>query len=65
MNDQNGDYRYVCSETYRDQNYDFSTPSYDDTNYYDDQSYDDNQYNDDYQDQACVDYDNDGYCDDK
>ena len=63
LNSQMGEYRYFCSETFRDQNYDFSTPTYD----YDDYnaSSDDQQYDDSYDDQECIDSDNDGYCDDK
>ncbi len=29
MNDASGDFRYNCSETFRDQNYDYSRPTYD------------------------------------
>ncbi len=48
MNSQMGDFRYFCSETFRDQGYDYSRPTYEDY---------------DYDDQYCTDYDNDGYCD--
>jgi hypothetical protein len=51
LNAQMGEYRYFCSETYRDQNYSNSTPTYEDT--YDTSA-----------DAACSDVDNDGYCDD-
>ena len=70
MNGQSNDYRYVCSETYRDQNYDYSTPSYDDTyqdSTYSDQTgstYDTGSYDDQYDSgDVCNDIDNDGYCD--
>jgi hypothetical protein len=33
LNSQMNDYRYFCSETYRDHDYDYSTPSYDEGNY--------------------------------
>lgn len=49
LNSQMGEYRYFCSETYRNEGYDSSTPSYDDTYYSGGED--------------CLDYDNDGYCD--
>jgi hypothetical protein len=51
INSQTGEYRYFCSETYRDQGYDYSRPTYDD---YDDYNNGGN---------TCNDYNNDGYCD--
>jgi hypothetical protein len=78
MNSQSGEYRYFCSETYRDQGYDYSRPTYDD---YDDQDYgngngngnntcyDTNRdgmcdnYNQPTTPNTCNDYNNDGYCD--
>jgi hypothetical protein len=79
LNSQNGEYRFFCSETYRDYGYDYSTPSYDDNNYpqtsdtqtggYDDQNtcVDSNRDGmcDDYSgtSSTCSDNDNDGYCD--
>ncbi len=47
LNSSMGEFRYFCSETYRNEGYDYSTPTYD-------TSYDDN---------TCQDWDNDGYCD--
>jgi hypothetical protein len=43
------EFRYTCSETYRDQSYDYSTPSYEDSTYTSSEN--------------CSDADNDGYCD--
>jgi hypothetical protein len=59
LNSQMGDYRYFCSETYRDQNYTYSTPSYEDSypSDMDDDYYDDDDY-------TCTDYNRDGQCDD-
>lgn len=60
LNSQMGEHRYFCAETFRDYGYDYSIPTYQDSNY------------DGYPDSAnygyappgsCVDYDNDGYCD--
>jgi len=51
LNGQMGENRYFCSETFRDQNYNYSTPTYDETNYGDTTS------------GSCNDFDNDGYCD--
>jgi hypothetical protein len=72
MNSQAGDFRYFCSETYRDENFDYSVPSYEDSNY----SSDDDDSNtcvdansdgmcDDYEDESntCSDSNDDGYCD--
>jgi hypothetical protein len=53
LNAQMGEYRYFCSETYRDYGYDYSSPSYEET--YDSSSYDDST--------TCKDFDQDGYCD--
>ena len=55
MNDQEGEYRYFCSETYRDQNYDYSTPSYDESHY--------GSEDDEVSDESCSDSDEDGVCD--
>jgi hypothetical protein len=49
MNAQAGEYRYFCSETFENEDYNYSTPSYDDSNY---------STGDD-----CSDVDNAGYCD--
>lgn len=49
LNAQMGDYRYFCSETFRDQTYDSAVPTYDDSYYGTDDS--------------CSDADGDGYCD--
>jgi hypothetical protein len=61
LNAQMGEFRYFCSETYRDMSFDYSTPSYDDT------CVDNNRDGmcDDYvpQDNTCWDRDQDGYCD--
>jgi hypothetical protein len=54
LNAQMGDFRYFCSETYRDQNFNWTAPTYDDS-YYNVGNYDDNG--------SCTDFDNDGYCD--
>jgi hypothetical protein len=74
LNAQMNDYRYFCSETWRDYGYDYSTPSYDETGYptSTDSDYDYDDYTctdanrdgmcDDYSN-TCSDYDNDGYCD--
>jgi hypothetical protein len=51
INSQMGEYRYFCSETYRDQNFNESAPSYDDSYYS--------------SSEACSDADGDGYCDDQ
>lgn len=77
LNSQMNDYRYFCSETYRDYGYDYSQPSYDDVNYPQSTDttggYDDNTCSDANRDGMCDDYtgsssscsdnDNDGYCD--
>jgi len=47
LNTQMGEYRYFCSETFRDESYDYSTPSYDTSS----------------EEETCQDWDNDGYCD--
>lgn len=71
LNSQMNDYRYFCSETWRDYGYDYSTPSYDSTSY--PTSTDVGGGNtctdanrdgmcDDYSN-TCSDNDNDGYCD--
>tara|TARA_Y100000768_G_C23987633_1_gene689952 strand:- start:814 stop:1011 length:198 start_codon:yes stop_codon:yes gene_type:complete len=63
MNQREYDNRYFCAETFRDQNYNFSTPTYDTTYEYED--YDDYGYNDDRRG-VCYDYDrNTGVCYDK
>ncbi len=49
LNSQMGEYRYFCSETFENENYDYSTPTYDDSNYS--------------SSEECSDADNDGYCD--
>jgi hypothetical protein len=51
LNAQMGDFRYFCSETFRDIGFDYSIPTYDDT-YYGNS----NQG-------TCTDYNHDGYCD--
>ena len=71
LNSQMGEYRYFCSETWRDYDFDYSTPSYETTNY--ENTHDQNtclDYNqngtcDDYENTSsnCNDYDKDGYCD--
>ena len=55
INSQSGEYRYFCSETYRDQGYDYSRPTYDDN--------DDYNNGGNYGGNTCNDYNNDGYCD--
>jgi hypothetical protein len=45
-----GEYRYFCSETFGNENQDYSTPTYDDSNYSSGS-------------EDCSDSDNDGYCD--
>lgn len=55
LNSQMSDYRYFCSETYRDYSYDYSKPSYEDS-YYPDLSHDDYY--------TCTDSNRDGMCDD-
>jgi hypothetical protein len=50
LNSQMNEYRYFCSETYENENYDYSTPTYDDSNYSTGS-------------EDCSDADNDGYCD--
>jgi hypothetical protein len=65
LNSQIGEYRYFCSETYRDYGYSYSTPSYeipseDDTNTCEDNDRD--GMCDDYVN-TCSDADEDGYCD--
>lgn len=66
LNSQMNDYRYFCSETWRDYGYDYSTPSYEDSNYgSDDNTCSDANHDgmcDDYSD-SCSDNDGDGYCD--
>jgi hypothetical protein len=52
-----GQYRYFCSETYRDYGYDYSRPSYENTTYSPETS-----GNDDVN--TCTDANNDGMCDD-
>jgi hypothetical protein len=52
-----GEYRYFCSETYRDYGFDYSVPSYDDSYY---TSSDDTSGDVD----TCVDANRDGMCDD-
>jgi hypothetical protein len=49
MNAGTGQFRYFCSETIRENNFDYSVPTYDDR-YYGNTG-------------SCSDYDNDGYCD--
>jgi hypothetical protein len=75
LNAQMGDYRYFCSETYRDNTFDFSVPTYDETNYSSegDLTEDENTCEDTNRDGMCDDFegtsstcsdsDNDGYCD--
>lgn len=79
LNSQMNDYRYFCSETYRDYGYDYSTPTYEETNYPSEDttsipgSDDYNTCSDANRDGMCDDYtgtsstcsdnDNDGYCD--
>jgi hypothetical protein len=52
LNAQMGEYRYFCSETYRDLGHDYSSPTYETPDY---------GYNTGTG--TCSDYDNDGYCD--
>lgn len=59
LNSQMNDYRYFCSETYRDYGYDYSTPSYENTHY---PSENTSTGNDDYN--TCSDANRDGMCDD-
>jgi hypothetical protein len=67
LNSQMNDYRYFCSETFRDYGYDYSRPSYETPDQDDYTCVDANRDGmcDDYQDSSntCTDYDNDGYCD--
>jgi hypothetical protein len=60
LNSQMGEYRYFCSETYRDQGYDYSQPTYEQGGYDTTQPTDVNPQ-DTYVN--CQDNDNDGYCD--
>lgn len=60
MNDQAGEYRYFCSETIQDENYDYSTPTYED---YQNGDYQTEEYPQDETSSDCEDVDNDGYCD--
>ena len=69
LNAQMGEYRYFCSETFRDYGYDTSTPSYEDSNYGSSES-EDNTCSDANRDGMCDDYENtctdaddNGYCD--
>jgi hypothetical protein len=58
LNAQMNDYRYFCSETYRDYGHDYSQPSYDDS------YYPETTTNNDSEDiNTCVDSDRDGMCD--
>lgn len=64
LNSQMNEFRYTCSETYRDYGYDYSTPTFDDSYYSSEISTDTNDVDpngDGYTD--CSDNDNDGYCD--
>jgi hypothetical protein len=74
LNSQFGQFRYFCSETYRDSNYDWSTPSYDDSYYgntgygnggYDNTGYDNGYGNGTggYDDNTCYDTNHNGTCD--
>jgi hypothetical protein len=51
LNAQMGDFRYFCSETFRDIGFDYSIPTYDDTYYGNSNG------------GTCTDYNHDGYCD--
>src|SRR5690606_37214062 len=65
INAQMNEYRYFCSETFRDYGYDYSQPTYQ-TPEQDNTCVDSNHTGmcDDYeQDDTCVDNDQDGYCD--
>lgn len=73
LNSQMNEYRYFCSETFRDERYDQSSPTYDDVYYDPDRgSPSDNTCEDQNRDRicdnynqgnTCVDNDRDGRCD--
>jgi hypothetical protein len=67
LNSQNNEFRFFCSETWRDGGFDYSRPSYDDSSYGNNTCVDANRDGmcDDFngQNNTCSDNNNDGYCD--
>jgi hypothetical protein len=61
LNSQMNEYRYFCSETWRDFGYDYSTPTYDDSYYSNDPDSEDDDYYGDVN--TCEDSDYNGMCD--